>query len=78
MPPAPPIFKEINNPDSPLHLGRVLGKGLEPLCGKLPESELDLIAWVSSRGWSPNENYCKECAELYRKGLAWKFPSSDE
>lgn len=73
----PPIFEEVNNPDAPRHLGRFLG-GMKPLCGKFPESEMDLIAWVSSRGWNPGDNYCAECAELYRKGLAWKFPSSDE
>jgi hypothetical protein len=69
---APPIFKEVNNPDAPQHLGRVFGD-LSPLCKKLPASEMDLIAWVSSRGWRPGENYCSECAELYNKGLAWKF-----
>lgn len=73
----PPIFKEINNPDSPRHIGRILS-GLEPLCKKFPESEMDLIAWVSSRGWNPGENYCSECAGLYRQGLAWKLSSSSE
>lgn len=73
----PPIFKEINNPDAPLHIGRLLD-GDKPLCKKIPGSEMDLVGWVSSRGWSPNSHYCSECAELYEKGLAWRFPSSDK
>lgn len=73
----PPIFKEVNNPDSPHHIGRLLN-GLEPLCKKFSESEMDLIGWVSSRGWNPGENYCAECAELYKQGLAWTIASMTE
>lgn len=73
----PPIFKEISDPDAPLHLGAVLG-GCEPLCGSRPENEMDLIGWVSTRGWSPNERFCPECAERYRRGRAWNPPSAGE
>ena len=73
----PAILKEMNNPDSPLHIGG-LGNFMKPLCEKFSEDEMDILAWVSSRGWSPGENFCRECAELFEKGLAWKFSTARE
>lgn len=70
----PAILKEMNNPDSPLHIGGI-GNFLQPLCEKFSEDEMNIRAWISSRGWKPNEKFCVECAELYHQGLAWKFSS---
>ena len=70
----PSILKELKNPDSVLHIGGILS-GDEPLCKKFTDREMDLIGWVS-RDWHPNEKFCRECAELYEKGSAWKPPSA--
>lgn len=70
----PSILKELNNPESLLHIGGVLS-GDEPLCKRNSGDEMDLVGWVSSRSWNPNEKFCPECAELYEKGSAWKFSS---
>lgn len=70
----PAILKEMNNPDSPLHIGGI-GNFLQPLCEKFSDNEMDILGWISSRGWKPNEKFCAECAEFYEKGFAWKFPS---
>lgn len=71
----PAILKELNNSDSPFHIGGI-GNFLEPLCKKFTEEEMNIRAWISNRGWKPNEKFCSECAELYQQGLAWKFSSS--
>lgn len=71
------ILKESKNPDSPLHIGGI-GSFMQPLCEKLPEDEMDIRGSVTNRGWKPNEEFCVKCAELYEKGLAWKFPSQRE
>ncbi|HMS39914.1 MAG TPA: hypothetical protein PKE69_06800 [Pyrinomonadaceae bacterium] len=73
----PSILKERNNPESLEHIGG-LGNFMQPLCKKFSDDEMDIIGWVSSRGWKPNDKFCRECAELYEKGLAWKFPSGRE
>lgn len=70
----PAILKELNNPDSLLHIGG-LGSSMQPLCEKFSDNEMNILGWVSSRGWKPNDEFCAECAELYEKGLAWKFLS---
>ena len=72
---APSILKEMNNPESLQHIGGI-GNFMQPLCGKFPEDEMDILGWVSSRGWKPNEKFCRECAGLYEKGLEWKFSSA--
>lgn len=71
----PAILKEMKNPDSPLHIGGI-GNFLQPLCEKFSEDEMDILGWIASRKWKPNENFCAACAEFYEKGWAWKFPSS--
>lgn len=73
----PAILNEINNHESNLHIGGLLSWH-EPLCKKFSEDELDILGWISSRDWMPNEKFCAECAELYKKGSAWKFPSARE
>ena len=73
----PAILKELNNPESLLHIGGI-GNFMQPLCEKFAEDEMDILGWVSSRGWHPNENFCRECAELYEKGRARKFPFARE
>lgn len=69
----PAILKEMNISDSPFHIGGI-GNFMQPLCGKFAGNEMDILGWVSSRGWKPNEEFCAECSEFYKKGLAWKFP----
>lgn len=71
---TPAILKELNNPGSQLHIGGI-GDFMQPLCKKFSENEMDILGWISSRGWQPNEKFCLECAELYEQGLARKFPS---
>lgn len=71
----PAILKELNVPDSVLHIGGVLSF-MQPLCEKFSEDEADILGWVSSREWNPNEKFCRECAEFYQKGWAWKPPSA--
>ncbi|MCD9188363.1 MAG: hypothetical protein LUM44_18240 [Pyrinomonadaceae bacterium] len=71
----PAILKEMKNPDSQFHIGGI-GNFLQPLCEKFSEDEMDILGWISSRKWKPNEKFCAACAGLYEKGLAWKFPSS--
>lgn len=71
---SPSILKELNNPDSPLHIGG-LENFLQPLCENFSEDEMDILGWVSRRGWMPNEKFCRECAGLYKDGTGWKFPS---
>lgn len=39
---------------------------------------MDLLGWIPGRSWQPDEKFCTKCAELYRKGLAWKLPSGRE
>jgi len=70
---SPSLLKEINHPDAPFHIGGI-GNFMQPLCEKLSEDEMEIVGWVSSRGWNPNEKFCFECAELYKNGAAWKFP----
>lgn len=71
----PAILKEMNNPDSPLHISGI-GNFMQPLCEKFSEDEMDILGWVSNRKWKPNEKFCAACAGLYEKGWAWKFPTS--
>ncbi len=70
----PAILKELKNPDSVLHIGGILS-GDEPLCSKFSRYESDLVGWVSSRGWNPDEKFCEECAELYKQGEAYLIKS---
>lgn len=49
---------------------------MHPLCKKFSEDEMEIIGWISSRSWHPNEKFCAECAEFYEKDSAWKQPSS--
>lgn len=70
----PAILKESNNSESQFHIGGI-GNFMQPLCGKFSEDEMDILGWISSRKWKPNEKFCAACAEFYEKGLAWKFPS---
>jgi len=71
----PAILKELNNSEPTLHIGGILNF-TEPLCEGISENEVDILGWISSRNWQPNEKFCSRCAELYKKGLAWKMPSS--
>ncbi len=71
----PAILKEIKNPDSPFHIGGI-GNFMQPLCEKFGEDEMDILGWIPSRQWKPNEKFCAVCAGFYEKGLAWKYPSA--
>lgn len=71
----PAILKELNKPESYLHIGGLLSWH-EPLCKKFTEDEMNILGWISSRDWMPDEKFCFACAEFYRKGSAWKFPSA--
>lgn len=74
---SPSILKELRNPGSPLHIGGI-GSVMQTLCEKFSEVDANLIGWISSHDWKPNEKFCTKCAELYEQGLAWKFPWSRE
>lgn len=71
---TPAILKEIKNPDSPFHIGGI-GSFMQPLCEKFSENEMNILGWVSSRGWQPDDEFCPKCSEFYEKGVAWKLPS---
>lgn len=71
---TPAMLKELNNPDSSFHIGGI-GSFMQPLCEKFSEDEMDILGWISSRNWSPDEKFCVKCAEFYKKGAAWKFLS---
>jgi len=72
----PAVLKELNNPDSLIHIGGVLSF-MEPLCKQLTDDETDILGWITIRHQAvPRENACPACLELYEQGLAWKPPSA--
>ncbi len=68
----PAVLKELNNPDSLIHVGGVWNF-MQALCEKISEDEMNIIGWIERRDQNiPRENLCSECFELYAQGLAWK------
>lgn len=63
-------LKELNNPDSLIHVGSV-HNFLQPICRKFSENEMDILGWLNRRQPISPETACPECLELHLQGKSY-------
>ena len=63
-------LKELNNPDSLIHVGSFFNF-MEPICQKFSEDEADILGWLNRRQPIAPETACPECLELHLQGKSY-------
>lgn len=63
-------LKELDNPDSPIHIGSLFNF-MQLICQKFSENEMDILGWLNRRQPIPPETACPECLELHLQGKSY-------